>query len=495
MEEKNVDQISTVFESPTGGEVQGVTPLREAMDRILVGTALCAITLNFLMLNYILPIIGVVLLLQGLRGLRGENKWFRVCWALMVFRAAVYFWSILLYATIYGNLLDGSPVSIAINLFGFAVQFLMIIYIRKGVGAVQQKVDMPVQTESITALLVWYFVFICLALVEYSGWFLALVMFGTFIAIMRSLYRLTEEMEQSKYDIHVQEASVFDKKIKKWISVALVGAIALGYIFLGSYPMDWQKAEGVLSAEAEEIKSDLLALGYPENALKDLSEEDILACKGAKSIVYTTRVEPVNEGRKVEEREGTSVSSRTVYDEKELNFTDVAVELPDEVTQYRIFHHFLWMVDPGFNGTEALEIWPAYQNEEGWAARGELTGRVLFNEKGTAYVAPFYTLTEGSEHRRDVFLGVQSNRSIFASFSLPNGVEMQRGYISYGIETMEEGYMVSSWVNYTHQKSKLQYPVRTAQEVRKTQLWNDPYPFITVQGALQFYRRDGRIVF
>ena len=47
------------------------------MNRILFGMALCAITLNFLCLNYILPAVGTVLLLLGFRTLRRENRWLR----------------------------------------------------------------------------------------------------------------------------------------------------------------------------------------------------------------------------------------------------------------------------------------------------------------------------------------------------------------------------------------------------------------------------------
>lgn len=43
------------------------------MNRILFGMALCAITLNFWCLNYILPAIGTVLLLLGFRTLRRKT--------------------------------------------------------------------------------------------------------------------------------------------------------------------------------------------------------------------------------------------------------------------------------------------------------------------------------------------------------------------------------------------------------------------------------------
>ena len=52
---------------------------------------------------------------------------------------------------------------------------------------------------------------------------------------------------------------------------------------------------------------------------------------------------------------------------------------------------------------------------------------------------------------------------------------------------MQDGYIINSWVNYTHQRSWLQYPAMTAMEKRMTNSWNDAGAFMTVQDALQFY--------
>ena len=80
--------------------VAEVTPWRRAMNRILFGMALCAITLNFLCLNYILPAIGTVLLLLGFRTLRQENRWLGGCFAITVVRAAYFFMTLILNTTI-----------------------------------------------------------------------------------------------------------------------------------------------------------------------------------------------------------------------------------------------------------------------------------------------------------------------------------------------------------------------------------------------------------
>ena len=48
-----------------------------------------------------------------------------------------------------------------------------------------------------------------------------------------------------------------------------------------------------------------------------------------------------------------------------------------------------------------------------------------------------------------------------------------------------EDWWIDSWLNYTHQKSILQYPVMTAAQNRKNGSWTDDPVFITMQDALQ----------
>ena len=86
----------SVAELPPEEIVADVTPWRRAMDRILFGMALCAVTLNFWCLNYILPAIGTVLLLLGFRTLRRENRWLGGCFAVTVIRAACFFATLIL---------------------------------------------------------------------------------------------------------------------------------------------------------------------------------------------------------------------------------------------------------------------------------------------------------------------------------------------------------------------------------------------------------------
>lgn len=60
--------------APPETVVAGVTPGHRALRRVLWGSALCTVTLQVSGLQYILPTVGLVLLLLGFRALRRENR-------------------------------------------------------------------------------------------------------------------------------------------------------------------------------------------------------------------------------------------------------------------------------------------------------------------------------------------------------------------------------------------------------------------------------------
>lgn len=158
-----------------------------------------------------------------------------------------------------------------------------------------------------------------------------------------------------------------------------------------------------------------------------------------------------------------------------------------------VFHHFLWTTDPGFYGTEAIQIRPAYRSiPEGWSAAGDVTGRVLYDRDGQTFAAPYASLGAQTFTANTVLWGEQTNTDLFAAFSVPRHAEHARGYVAYTAAAVQSGYLLNSWCNYTHQQSLLQYPVVTAMEKRLTAAWGDTGAFRTVQDALQFFPEDAQ---
>ena len=497
MNEREFDALleSAAPELPPDDVAREVTPWRRAMGNILGGSAMCAITLNLLAMNYLLPTIGVILQLLGFRPLRRENGWFRACWLLAILRAALFLPCIVLNATIYGTAALSSPAGTALTYAMLAVQMLLFFCFWRALRATQRQSGTEVRAGSAAALLVWYAAVLALAYVQYNGLLLGFAMLGCYILILRSLSALSKEMEESGYALTPAPVRLSDSVLVKTAAALLAVGVACGYLFFGSYRMDWQSEGGAVSAEAAELRAELLALGYPETALADLSEDDLLACRGATLVVVHEADKPMNGGREVREDFGSSTHISTVYDVRELHFTDVAVRLPGEAECWRVLHHFRWTEEVKFRGTELVRLWPAYYENDSWRpSDGAPTGRVLYDDaEGNAYAAPCASLTVERYTVTNWFGRTYHLEDISAEFSLPSRGKNRRGYVAYSTEETDgETTFLASRSNYTHQESRLQYPVRTAKDYSG---WGHGPVFRRAQSVLELsIRDDGSVV-
>lgn len=486
----------SVDELPPEEIVADVTPWRRAMERVLFGLALCMVTLNFWCLNYILPAVGTVLLLLGLRALRRENPWLRGCFVCAVLRAACVFPSLILNTTI----LQSDACKSAAAVVSAALMLALLLCFWQGLRAVLRKAGLPAQGGGAGALLAWYVLVCVLAAVHYTGWIVPIAMLVGYVCILRSLFRLSGALDEAGYAIAPQPVRVTDRCIALVLAAALGIGCTLGYLFGGSYRMDWQPADTSEQTQTEAIRQQLLDLGFPEAVLNDLTPEDIAACGGALRVVVEVEDYPVNDGRTVlweayNEKNERHYVQDTVYDVKELRLTGVAVQLPGAQETWRVFHHFLWTTDPGFYGTEVLQIRPAYRSiPEGWSAAGDVTGRVLYDRDGQTFAAPYAALGARTFTANTVLWGEQTNTDLFAAFSLPRHAQHARGYVAYPVAETRDGYILSSGVYYTHQQTWLQYPAVTAMEKRMTSAFGNTGAFYTVQHALQFFPEDGQLL-
>ena len=490
----------SVPDTPPEEIVAEVTPWRRAMHRILFGMALCAITLNFLCLNYILPAIGTVLLLLGFRALRQENRWLGGCFAVTVVRTAYFFATLILNTTILQSAVFTPAVTTALTAANAVLLLALYFCFWRGLLAVQTKVGLPARAGGALALIVWHALVCVLAAVQYGGWVVPIAMLVGYVCILRSLYRLSGALDEAGYAIAPKPVRVTDRCLVLVIAAVLGIGCTLGYLFGGSYRMDWQPVDASTQAQTETIRQQLLDLGFPEAVLNDLTPEDIAACDGALRVVAVTEDHPFNDGRTVSYKEsdgegGVVSVLDTVYDVRELRLTSVGVQLPGAQETWRVYHHFLWTTDPGFCGTEVLQIWPADENmQDGWRFAGDVTGRVLYDRDGQTFTASYHTLGRQTYTADSVFFGQRTNSDLFAAFSLPRHGEHARGYVAYTAAAVQSGCLLNSWINYTHQQSWLQYPAVTAQTHRMTCTQSNGGAFRTVQDALQFYPADGQLL-
>lgn len=490
----------SIAELPPEDIVTEVTPWKRAMKRVLVGLALCTVTLNFWCLNYILPSIGMILCLLGFRSLRQENKWFRNCFIITAIRSAYFFPFLILNTMPIQSAVYASPVMPVLTAINLGLQFMLFFSLWRGLRAVQEKAQLPPGAGGALALIVWFAIICLLALVNYSGLLIAGILIVGYFFILRNLWKLSKELDKAGYAVQAAPVRIPDRAVVISICAIVLIGCACGYLFGGSYPMDWHEIDTAEHNGVEEIKEQLLELGFPEYVLNDLTAEDIAACEGALQIVVDVYDHPVNDGRTVTTKKtappGSSapelyVTTTTVYDVKELRITGVGVQIPGERERWIIIQHFLWTTNPGFYGTESIQLLPTYRTvSQGWGDAGDVTGRVLYDKDGTTYTAPYYSLGDHTFTSNSILFGEQTSTAVFATFSLPNSGENHRGYVAYPIIEMQDGYITDCWINYTHQRFWMQYPAVTAMEMRMRNGWSDAGAFKTVQDALQFYSTD-----
>ncbi len=479
MNEREFDALleSSVSELPPDDVAHDVTPWRRAMNRILAGFAFGAVTVSVLRLEILLPAVGAVLQILGFRPLRRENRWFTACWALSLLRGAILLPALVLNATIWQGVFYAAA-GTWLSYIGLSLQLALVFCFWQGIRTARS--GNPSNTAKM--LFIWYVVLSLLCRIGAGGLILGLALIAVSVLILRSLSSLADEMESSGYVLQPARVTVSDSVLARIIAVALCVGLLCGYAVFGRYPMNWEKEDGALTSDAQTVKGELLSLGYPAGALDDLTEEEILSCRGAICIVVREDDEPMNEGREVEEtaEDGTAYHTRA-YDVKEMHFTSVAVKLSASPEHWRIFHHFRW-TGGRFCGTEAVQLWTAAYGGLNWTAERNVSGHVLYDTSAGEHVsAPYYSVLE------------DSSGTVCAEFSFPHRAANARVYVSYAASPCEEGDLLNSWIHYTHQKSLLQYPVQTAAEARKASGWDTPRAFITAQEALQFWAYDGKI--
>jgi hypothetical protein len=482
MNEKEFEEMlkSTILELPPEEIVESVTPWKKAIHYVLIGLALSTLTLNFWCLDYILPTIGIVLCLLGFRILRQENKWFRGCFFLAVIRV-VYNLSIFILnttiipSTILNTTILNTTIASILTVVILLSLFAELFCFWRGLRAVQKKVGLTPHANGVVALIIWYVFVALLWVIEYSGWIIVIAMVIGYIFIIRTIYTISKELDEAGYSIQTASVKITDRTLVILIALFLLIGSICGYLFGASYPMEWTSISDTESSEVEEIKNHLLELGFPENILKDLSVEDIMACEGALRVKI----------------DGTNLSTdsgetATDDDKNVLQITGIGVQLSSNLEKWMVFSHFLWKDNPNFYGTESVQLWPAYGNYEGWNSEGKISGRVLYDKDGKTFTSSYYSLKEQSDTFESIFGGEEIYTDIFATFSMPKKGEHYRGYVAYQMEGFGEKYTINTWINYTHQQNWLQYPVKTAMEKRMESSWDEEGAFITVQNHCIF---------
>ena len=462
----NFERMLAALPPPDDDIAGAVSPWRRAMRRIVAGYALTTVTLHFFSLEYLLPAIGILLLLLGFRTLRRENPAMRACFLLACLRTAVFGVTAVCNACVLPAAIAAFPAWMA-NVHA-AIVCVQIGCFWRGLAGIREKSGAGQGCPAAGWLLVWSLGILALRYLEAEVGVLGLVLLALNAAILVGLWKTARSMDEAGYAVTPAPVRLPDAMLTAALVIVTLCGMACGYLFASRYPMAWAEHT---PAPYTDTAGSLIALGVPAEVLADLTPEELAAMDGAMRVVGG------EEGR-------TAVDG--------LYSIDCAVQLPpvDGRDRWRILHYFVWREEPGFRGTEALHIWPTARANLSWETSGDYTGRVFCERDGIAMVSPYASFGWERYSSTIHIFGQSSSTDLFAEFSFPKGAERCRGYLLYDVlATTEPPYtsIIDSWINYIHQETWAQFPVLTAKENRITRGWLDDGAFTGAQWAIQFF--------
>ena len=339
----------------------------------------------------------------------------------------------------------------------------------------------PPAAPAAGTLLLWYILlYVAAALFASLSLLLGAYLVWYFYLVVR-LKKLSKSMAAQGCAIKPIKERFSNHKLVGSLLTVLAVVIACGFLFFGSYRMDWTPKEASTDAQVIEAHERLLALGYPESELNDLSDEDLLTCLRAERVVIKecTGSAYINYSNKPQTNDA-------------FHLTIVAVQRPFD----RLFVacHFRWDEGMRFYGTESLAFEP-HHDSNSWFAK-EFSGRVLYDgPDGTTYTAPY--IDPGTEQASLSNWYINCFKQIYcADASFPNDGTNQRGYVACALSNnIDEFTKFEGLFYYVHQNGRFQYPVKTARDyqdfnVNRPLLYNAPFERVQDYFVL-FQNEDG----
>ena len=440
------------------------SPFCRAMGLIAGGLAVTGVTLNFWNLDVLLPLVGTFCLLVGFRALRRVNGFLRAGYVCACLHMLLLFVELGQDAVIYRA---DTGLAAFFTVVAAAVRLVLLFCLWQGLLDMQRDAGItPPAAPAAGALLLWYILlYVAAALFASLPLLLGAYVVWYFYLVVR-LKKLSKSMAAQGCAIEPVKERFSNPKLVGSLLTVLAVVIACGFLFFGSYRMDWTPKEASTDAQVIEAHERLLALGYPESELNDLSDEDLLTCLRAERVVV---------------RECTG-GGYTNYNGKAqandaFHMTVVAVERP--FGRLFLSYHFRWDEGTHFYGTESLAFEP-HHDSNSWFAE-DFSGQVLYDgPDGATYTAPY--IHPGTEQASLSNWYENCFRQIYcADTSFPNDGTNQRGYVACALSNnIDEFTKFEGLFYYVYQNGCFQYPVKTARDyqdfnVNRPLLYNAPF--------------------
>ena len=154
---------------------------------------MCVITLNFLLLNYILPSIGILMIFLGLRRLRRENRWFRSAYGLAGIKLLLTIFLLIVGTYIGRERIEAAEAWKIVSILVGILPLLIFICFFYGLTIELKKRGEKAEKNNLIHMILWYALVACLAHIaggNYNDLIIGLIFLANYIQILVSMRSL-----------------------------------------------------------------------------------------------------------------------------------------------------------------------------------------------------------------------------------------------------------------------------------------------------------------
>lgn len=450
-----IEQLSYV--TPPEEEVRKTNPWSKPIGFITWGFILTTLHLNFLYLQYILPVIGVILIYLGFRSLRNENKYFKVTWLLSILKLSLHLVNLVWVSTPL-NIIDYPKLAIGSVMFPF--QIAMFLVFRAALKEASKKAGRIMEADPLLGASWWTAAAFVIALSPFSNsWLIFIPMMICYILIVRSLFRIGDELDDTGYVLTNAPVKISNQTFGWTYFLIAFTVIIICSIFSNHLKLQSQE---FFHPETTEARQHLLDMEFPAEALRYLSNEDVTMLSGAVNVESFSKLLMID-AKRIEHKEsyGNSTQITHTYEpgKKNIEATTVYIEMPENVVY--VMQYFKW--------EGGQPIW-----QDGILISGEteaddkqiISSGLFYSKRGTEYTADFPRLA-CDRITRNTMLGTYYPVLIAGALSYPFDSESQGGYVlyRYTVNVDSDIYVTHATFSYVHLLSPLHIPYARTEDL------------------------------
>ena len=260
-------------------------PWKKPMGQICWGLALISITLNFLGLNVILPVVGSLLLWLGLRSLRRENTGFRFSYVCALVYVILRLANVVLRATPFdsqlSNLIDMEwhtstrALPFYYVLCTVVLQLILVMSVAglwQGLKAVFQCADQKPRTAAAGGLVILEFLMLPMALIGLQGWLLVGPVLLIWLLLVWNLRKISRSLDEAGYALTPAPVRCSNNVAFGLCLGAVIMAVAIFPLCFARLPVNDTTPQYGPSVRNDALYQELIDLGFPEDLLAKLGD-------------------------------------------------------------------------------------------------------------------------------------------------------------------------------------------------------------------------------